>query len=162
MNVPLTCAALVLIATAGCERSTSAAAPTECRAAPTAVDSATRAQLVVARDAVWRAWFAGDSAALVRLLPEPMVGMGQDRAAIIADAQGSARAGRRLEKLEFTCDELYVSGDVALVFSNYRTDVRDGKDLEVTTGRAIELFERRNGVWVNPSWHLDEDAARDD
>ena len=162
MRTPFTCAALVLIATAACDRSTSAAAPTACRATSAPVDSATRAQLVIARDAVWRAWFAGDSAALVRLLPEPMVGMDQDRAAIIADAQGSAGAGRRLEKLEFTCDEFYVSGDVAVVFSNYRTDVRDGNELDVTTGRAIELFERRNGVWVNPSWHLDEDPGRDE
>ena len=162
MKTPWIGAVLVLIATAGCERSTSAATPAECHAASSPVDSATRAQLVVARDAVWRAWFAGDSAALARLLPEPMVGMGQTRAEIIADAQSSARAGRRLEKLEFTCDELYVSGDVALVFSNYRTDVRDGDDLDVTTGRAIELFERRNGVWVNPSWHLDEDSERRD
>jgi hypothetical protein len=122
------------------------------------VDSTVRAQLIVARDSVWRAYFAGDSAALARLLPERMVGMGQDRAEIIANAQEFARSGGRLEKIEFSCDEFFVSGDVAVLFSNYRTDVREGDRLSVTTGRAIELFERRGGSWINPSWHLDEDG----
>jgi hypothetical protein len=123
------------------------------------VDSAVRAQLVEAREAVWRSWYAGDSARLVELLPEPMVGMGRTRADIIAEAQGSARSGTRLVDITFTCDEFFVSGDVAVVYSNYRVQRNAAGKPEVETGRAIELFERRNGKWVNPSWHLDESTA---
>ncbi len=157
MKATVACLTLILIGTLACDRTNPPTAPV-CQAGSVSVDSTVRAQLIVARDSVWRAYFAGDSAALVRLLPETMVGMGQDRAEIIANAQGFARGGGRLEKIEFSCDEFFVSGDVAVVFSNYRTDVREGDRLSVTTGRAIELFERRNGSWINPSWHLDEDG----
>ena len=36
---------------------------------PDSVDDATRAGVLAARDAIWRAWFANDTAALGRLLP---------------------------------------------------------------------------------------------
>jgi hypothetical protein len=149
---------LVLPAVAACSRPTPPEATPPCAVSPVPVDSSARAQLVEARDAVWRAWFAGDSAGLVRLLPEPMVGMGQSRAEIIAEAQGFARGGGRLVKLDFTCDEFFLSGDVAVVYSNYRTETSEGGKPSVKTGRAIEVFERRDGKWVNPSWHLDENS----
>jgi len=156
MKIALACATFGLLMVAGCNRSTQTASAPPCNVSSAPIDSSARAQLIVARDAVWRAYFAGDSAALVQLLPADMVGMGQDRAGIIAESQEGARGGRRLEKLEFSCDEFFVSGDVAVVFSNYRTDVQEGGKLSVTSGRAIELFEQRDGRWVNPSWHLDD------
>src|SRR5687768_6104347 len=124
MNKTLVCATSVLLAATACDRGKPPAAQRPCRVASVPFDSTVRAQLIVARDAVWRAYFAGDSAALVRLLPEPMIGMGETRAEIIANSRAFARGGGRLEKLEFTCDEFFVSGDVAVLFSNYRTDVR--------------------------------------
>ena len=115
-----------------------------------------RAQLVEAREAVWRAYFAGDSARLVELLPEQMVAMGKDRAGIIAEAQELVRGGGRLVNLEFRCDEFFVSGDVAVVYSDYHAEVRGMDKPWVMRGRAIEVFERKNGRWINPSWYLDE------
>jgi hypothetical protein len=139
-----------------CERS-DPPAPAACTAPPVSIDSTTRTGLVQARDAVWRAFYAGDSARLTELLPEPMVGMPGSRADIIADAKQSASSGRRLVELEFTCDEFYLNGDVAVVFSHFRTTIDEKGKGTVNSGRAIELFERRDGKWVNPSWHLDDD-----
>ena len=115
-----------------------------------------RPALIVARDAVWRAYFEGDSAKLVELLPDTMVAMGKHRADIIRDAQAFVADSGRFLGIRFSDDEFYVRGDVALVFSRYRVDlVRGGKPAPMT-GRAIELFEKRNGRWINPSWHLDD------
>jgi hypothetical protein len=119
----------ILLAALACDRAEPPPATPECRgesvpSESVPIDSATRAELIVAREAVWRAYFAGDSAALTRLLPERMVGMGEHRADIIVNAQAFARGGGRLEKIEFTCDEFFVSGNVAVVFSSYRADLR--------------------------------------
>ena len=113
-----------------------------------------RTELVAARDAVWKAWFAGDSARLVELLPERMVGMGQDRAAIIADAVAFRQAGGRLDSIAFADDEIVVRDGMAVVYARYRvhTTMREQRDSMV--GTAIELFVRQDGRWINPSWHL--------
>ena len=116
-----------------------------------------RPALIVARDAVWRAYFEGDSAKLVELLPDTMVAMGKHRADIIRDAQGFVADSGKFLGIRFSDDEFYVRGDVALVFSRYEVNLtRRGKPAPMS-GRAIELFEKRNGRWINPSWHLDDD-----
>ena len=146
----------VAVALAACDRSAPPAEMPCVAPSSSPIDSSTRAQVVEAREAVWRAYYAGDSARLAELLPERMVGMGQDRAGIIADAQESARSGTRLLDIGFTCDEFFLSGDVAVVYSNYVTSMERGGKRSEEAGRAIELFERRDGKWINPSWHLDQ------
>ena len=118
-------------------------------------DPATRAALVAAREAVWRAYFQGDSAALVQLLPERMTAMGRDRADIIRDSQGFVKAGGGFVRMEFTQDEFFVNGNTAILWSRYvaHTTMK-GKPNEMS-GRAIELFVKENGRWINPHWHLD-------
>ena len=147
--------ALVLaLGAAGCRARVEA--PAACAPPPSPIDAATRAELVQSREAIWRAYYAGDKAQLLRILPERMVGMDGDRAGIIRDAQAFAGAGGRLVKLEFTCDEFFVSGDAAVVYSQYTTETEKSGKRTSHTGRAIEVFERRDGRWLNPSWHLDE------
>lgn len=115
-----------------------------------------RSALMAARDAVWRAYFNGDSLGLVAALPERMVGMGKHRDAIIADALEFRRGGSRLVSLTFTDDEFLVRGEMALVLSNYRVVTsRDGQQ-GVMAGRAIEVFTFHDGRWLNPYWHLDD------
>ena len=46
-------------------------------------------------------------------------------------------------------------GYVAIVYSNYVYEIEQGGKSFVNSGRATEVFVHRNGVWVNPSWHLD-------
>lgn len=144
-----------MLALCACSRDAPTVVVTPCAPISSAVDSTTHAQLVDAREAVWRAYYGGDTARLEELLPEPMIGMGTTRADIIAQSAEFAH-GRKLVAIEFSCDEFYVNGDVAVVFSNYRVQHDLNGHQLVDAGRAIELFERRGGRWVNPSWHLDE------
>jgi hypothetical protein len=119
---------------------------------------AQRTALLAARDAVWRAYFHGDSLGLVAALPERMVGMGKHRDAIIADAIGFRQGGGRLVSVTFTDNEFLVDGTMALILSNYRVvTTNEGKE-SVMAGKAIEVFTLKEGRWLNPYWHLDDGA----
>jgi hypothetical protein len=124
------------------------------------IDPRIRDELVTAREAVWRAYFQGDSAALVRLLPERMTAMGRDRAGIIRDAQGYAQGGGKYVGIEFSDESFFVNGNTAVLWSHYVAHLVDkaGKRNDVK-GRAIELFVNENGRWINPHWHLDGDKS---
>lgn len=119
-----------------------------------------RDALITARAAVWRAYFEADSARLVQLLPERMVAMGKHRADIIRDAQGFVANGGRFVGITFSDDEFYVRGSIALVFSKYQVALTQQGKLTSMSGRAIELFEKRDGRWINPSWHLDDEERK--
>jgi len=125
-----------------------------------AVDPAIRTELVQARDAIWRAWFAHDTAALARLLPEAVAaGSGrswQDRAAILEESRQFAAGGGRLVALEFRDTEITLSGDVAVVRSVYRLETERAGVRSTSGGRAVEVFVRRDGEWTNPFWRLSE------
>jgi hypothetical protein len=114
-----------------------------------------------ARDAVWRAWFANDRHTLERLLPADFVGIGwgggpwDTRDTALSGAAAFAASGGRLTSLEFTNDRWQRFGNVATVFSNYRLVLHTGEATTTQSGRATEVFVRRNGQWVNPAWHLD-------
>ena len=120
---------------------------------PSASDSTA---LLAAREAVWRAYFAGDSARLVELLPERMVGMPEDRAEIIADAQAFRRGGGVLRGITFSDDEIVMRDGIAVTFARYRVQLENAGRRDSMTGFAIELFVNEGGRWTNPSWHLHE------
>jgi ketosteroid isomerase-like protein len=128
--------------------------------AQASIDPLLRAELVQAREAVWRAFFQGDSAALVMLLPERMIAMDENRAGIIHDAIGFARNGGKYVGMEFTDETFFVDGNSAVLWSHYVAHLTDGagKATEMK-GRAIELFVKQDGRWVNPHWHLDAEKA---
>lgn len=127
----------------------------------TSIDARVRSELIAAREAVWRAYFSGDSARLVELLPERMVAMEQHREGIIRDALAFVRDGGQFVGITFSEDEFFVRGDVALVFSRYTVDLTQRGKSAPMAGRAIELFEKREGRWINPSWHLDDDRSHE-
>lgn len=110
--------------------------------------------LLEAREAVWRAYFTGDSALLVSLLPEEMVGMGETRAQIIANSLAFARGSRRYEGITFSDDEFILSDSLAVTFANYEVKLSENGKPMPRRGRAIEVFRLRDGRWTNPSWHL--------
>ena len=130
----------------------------QARAQSSTVDPATRAELIAAREAIWHAWFANDTMQLERLLPEAAVageGRGyQDRDAILEGARRFAQAGGKLVGLTFSGTDIGVFGDVAVVRSVYRYETEIGGKRSVSTGRATEVFVRRDGKWLNPFWHL--------
>jgi ketosteroid isomerase-like protein len=117
--------------------------------------------LLDAREAVWRAYFAGNRAVLEKLLPaelltvEPEGGEWGNRQAALEGSAHFAAGGGKLIRLEFPKTEIQVFGYVAIVYSNYVYEIEQGGKSFVNSGRATEVFVHRNGVWVNPSWHLD-------
>jgi ketosteroid isomerase-like protein len=120
-----------------------------------------RKSLLEAREAVWRAWFAGDRAALEKLLPselltiEPGNGEWGNRQAVLEASARFAADGGKLTRLEFPKTEIQAYGYVAIVYSDYVYEIEQGGKPFVNSGRATEVFVYRNGAWVNPSWHMD-------
>lgn len=112
------------------------------------------AGLLEAREAVWRAYFTCDSVGLVALLPEQMIGMGETRAQIIANAQAFVRGSWRYEGITFTDDEFIVSDSMVVTFANYDVKVTENGKPVPMKGHAIEVFKLVDGHWINPSWHL--------
>ena len=125
-----------------------------------AVDAETRATLEKARDVVWRAWFAGDTATLARVIPAALAAGGEqgwtDRARTIADSRDFARNGGKLLDLRFDSTSFAVYGTVAVVTARFTTTtIEPGSGKQVTTnGLATEVFVLENGQWGNPFWHL--------
>ncbi len=117
-------------------------------------------QILAARDTVWRAWFANDTAVLKRVLPaavathEGSTGQWSDRTKTLADARAFAGSGGRLEHLAFANTHVSVNGDAALVTSIYTLVMHGNGRPDTSRGRAVELFVRQNGGWVNPFWQL--------
>jgi len=79
-----------------------------------------RQRILAAREAVWKAWFSNDRAALERLIPEETIAIddGQegwsDRAAILANAKRFTDSGGKLVKLEFPKTEIQVYGNTVV------------------------------------------------
>ncbi|MBZ5728906.1 MAG: nuclear transport factor 2 family protein [Acidobacteriia bacterium] len=125
------------------------------------LSDAQKKPLLDAREAVWRAWFAGDRAALEKLLPEELLTMEPgggnwgNRQTVLDGAARFAASGSKLVRLEFPKTEIQVYGSTAIVYSNYVYETELAGKREVSSGRATEVFVRRNGAWVNPSWHME-------
>ena len=124
------------------------------------LDSASKAELLRARDRIWRAWFANDSAELARLLPPAVVaaegpGGWEDRAAILAGSRGFAASGAKLVRIQFFDTEIVSYGNIAIVHARFELVIDDRGQRNTRAGRATEVFVRQDGAWVNPLWHLE-------
>jgi hypothetical protein len=123
-------------------------------------DAETRDALEKARDVVWRAWFAGDTATLARVIPGALAaseGNGwSDLDKTIAGSREFAAGGGKLLELTFDSTTFALHGSVAIVTARYATTtVEPGSGKQVnTSGYAVEVFVLENGQWVNPFWHL--------
>jgi ketosteroid isomerase-like protein len=118
-------------------------------------------RLLEAREAVWRAFFAGDRSTLEKLIPEETVAIEADdnnwstRQTIFDSSAQFAKNGGKLVKLEFPRTEIQVYGLTAVVYSNYVYELEVGGQHINRSGRVTEVFVLRNGQWVNPGWHMD-------
>jgi hypothetical protein len=125
------------------------------------IDPKMRAELVAARERIWRGWFANDRKVLEEMLPPEFVGIGfgggpfDNRESAMKGAAEFASGGGQLQRLEFSNDRVQVFGDVVTLFSNYVIEFAMGSEKTTQSGRATEVFVRRNGRWTNPAWHLD-------
>jgi ketosteroid isomerase-like protein len=118
-------------------------------------------RLLDAREAVWRAFFSNDRAALERLIPEETLAINagdnnwENRKAILEGAERFAKSGGKLVRLEFPKTEIQVYGSTAIVYSNYLYELETGGQRHQQSGRVTEVFVLRKGQWVNPGWHMD-------
>ena len=125
---------------------------------PEPIDDATRTAVLAARDAIWRAWFAHDTAALAKLLPRSATA-GDDRGfetrdEIVDGSRQSAGSGRKLVAIKFDDTRIHKNGAVAVVFSHYTMELEDQGQRNTITGSASEVFVLMAGVWQNPFWYL--------
>ena len=112
------------------------------------------------REAVWRAYFANDRAKLEELLPEELIaiddgGTWSTREDVFAGAKGFAESGGKLVRLEFPQTEIQVYGYTAIIYTKYLYEISAGEKQFTRTGRATEMFVRRQDKWLNTGWHLD-------
>lgn len=118
-------------------------------------------QLLQVREAVWRAWFANDTKTLQALVPTDtiVISGGEEKwkhqVEVFQSAADFQSAGGKLIRLEFPHTEVQHFGDVAIVWSNYLVETETNGKRSVSSGRASEVFVRRNGQWTNPGWHTD-------
>lgn len=117
--------------------------------------------LLAFREAAWRAWFGGDEAALLSMLPEDFLAIGwggseiRDRAQTIASSRAFKAAGGRLVGLSFPETRAQTFGATIVFYGSFEaTIVVDDVDEQVR-GRLTEVFVKRDGRWVHPGWHLD-------
>ncbi len=124
-------------------------------------DDAVPADLRQAREAVWRAWFANRRADLIALVPADVIAIGpgdgpwQARDEVLADAAAFAARGEKLVRLRFPRTRAQVLGDVAILYSTFEWVTSAGGKETPFSGRATEVFQRRDGRWINIGWHLD-------
>jgi hypothetical protein len=119
------------------------------------------AELLRARETVWRAWFAGDTNALKELVPpETIVISGGEEQwkhqsdVLRSSAEFHAKGGKLIQ-LEFPRTEVQHFGTVAVVWSTYALEIEMNGKRSPDSGRVTEIFVWRDGHWMNPGWHTD-------
>jgi len=125
------------------------------------ISPALRQEILQAREAVWRAWFANDREKLDWMIPAGTVAINagaeewEGREQVLAGSRAFAEGHGRLVRLEFPRTEVQLFGDVAILYTRYLFETETSGELSVTAGRGTEIFVRRNARWVNPGWHTD-------
>jgi ketosteroid isomerase-like protein len=131
---------------------------------PQPLSDSFRQSLLAAREAVWRAFFANDRAALDKLIPEELITIEPfgnefgNRAAVLTGAEHMAQSGSKLVRLEFPKTEIQLYGNSAIVYSTYLYELEKDGQRTPFSGRVTEAFVFRKGQWVNPGWHMDASA----
>jgi ketosteroid isomerase-like protein len=128
---------------------------------PRTLSDQAKKRLLAAREAVWRAYFSNDRAALEKLIPEETLTIEAgdntwgNRNAVLEGAARFKKSGGKLIKLEFPKTEIQVYGFTAVVYSTYSYELEIGGQRSQQTGRVTEVFVQRKGQWINPGWHMD-------
>jgi ketosteroid isomerase-like protein len=120
-----------------------------------------RTELLKAREAVWRAWFANDAKTLEALIPPDtiVISSGEEKwknqSDILKSAANFQAAGGKLIRLEFPRTDIQRFGDVAITYSQYLYETELDSKRSVTSGRVTEIFVLSKRKWTNPGWHTD-------
>jgi ketosteroid isomerase-like protein len=130
-------------------------------AVPRQLGDQMKKRLLDAREAVWRAFFAGDRATLEKALPPETMAIeaGDDawsnREQVLANSVDFAKSGGKLIKLEFPKTQIQMYGSTAVLYSTYAYELEVGGKPVNRSGRVTEVFVLRSGQWINPGWHMD-------
>lgn len=118
-------------------------------------------EVLALREAAWRAWFAGDEAALRGMLPPEFLGISSGPAGIatldktLASSRGFKESGGKLVALSFPETRAQRFGDTVVLYGNYEATIVSGGSEKQLRGQLTEIFVRRDGRWFHPGWHLD-------
>jgi ketosteroid isomerase-like protein len=118
-------------------------------------------EVLALRESAWRAWFSGDEATLLSMLPEDFLGIGwtgaeiSDRATTIASSRAFKAAGGKLVSLEFPETRAQRLGDTVVFYGSYALTIATGNGETKVSGKLTEVFVKRDGRWLHPGWHLD-------
>jgi hypothetical protein len=124
------------------------------------LDVEERASLMQAREAVWRAYFAGDQATLRKLLPpelitiEPGSGTFGTLTSTLDGSRSFAAGGGKLTRIAFPSTEIQVYGNTAILYTSYEMDLQSGGQARNERGMATEVFVFKGGQWLNTGWQL--------
>ncbi len=116
--------------------------------------------ILAAREAVWRAYYSGDTKALSVLLPPELITMhsGSDGFgsydSIVSGAERFAKGGGKLTRLAFPRTEFQAYGYTVIIYTTYELDIEQGGSVRTERGKATEVFVRRGGKWLNTGWQL--------
>jgi ketosteroid isomerase-like protein len=130
-----------------------------------AADAAIDPEVLVAREAAWRAFYDGDVKALGDVLPEDFIGINMNagpftnRAQILDAARVFRERGGRLVRLTFPETQAQQFGDVVVLYGRFEVVFQSGGAEHTRRGRLTEMFVRRDGKWLHPGWHLDLTAG---
>jgi hypothetical protein len=116
--------------------------------------------LFAAREAVWRAWFAGDTKQLTSLLPPELITIEPSSRAFgtlksnLEGSRGFAAGGGKLTRLVFPTTEIQAYGATVILYTTFDMDLLEDGKTRTERGAATEIFVRRNGRWINTGWQL--------
>ena len=126
-----------------------------------AADAAIDPEVLVAREAAWRAFYDGDIKALGEILPEDFIGINMNdspftnRAKVLDASRAFRERGGRLVSLTFPETQAQRYGDVVVLYGRFEVVFQSGGTERTMRGRLTEVFVRRDGKWLHPGWHLD-------
>ena len=141
-----------------------AASPLAAQAAPriaTTLPPTELSALEAIRKDVWVQWFAGDTAALRRVLGPELIAVSPDTphwqtlAGTLSGSASFKAGGGRLLSVAFDSTTIHRFDHVVVMFSHYAVEMESGGKPFIQKGRATEVFVRHQGRWVHTSWHLD-------
>ena len=157
----LTAACAIVLPLAG-----AIAQPPQGNPASIQIDDETRVELLAARDAVWRAFFADDLSQLDGMLGPELIAIQQhqekweNKTDLLKMARLIREQGVKITEVKFPRTEVQLFGDVAILYYTYVFGTAGSEWAVSHEGRGTEIFVRRDGKWVDVGWHLDNGAFR--